>query len=144
MLGTSFPGASPKSTGLASIVIQKRRTYAHPEEIYPVSCLKGVIAHVLLNTPTLKACPTATCCPWPIAALPHLHHTLALGDKPGNPTHAKFKPLQKLEKVAYCHSSNGSGSCRIESRAPNQTRLPGLYRGAQQLGMFLHTYEHSG
>ena len=50
------------------------RPYARelPQEI-----IEMIIADVLLDTPTLKAC-SATCRSWYIATLPHLHHTLTL------------------------------------------------------------------
>ncbi|KAF9648102.1 hypothetical protein BDM02DRAFT_2358489 [Thelephora ganbajun] len=57
-----------------------------------------IIAHVLLDAPTLKAC-SMTCRSWYIATLPHLHHTLTLRKYPSDPTHAELRPLRKLDKM---------------------------------------------
>ena len=43
----------------------------------PQELVEMIIAHVILDTPTLEACST-TCRSWYLAALPHLHHTLTL------------------------------------------------------------------
>ena len=57
-----------------------------------------VIAHVLLDTPTLKACST-TYRSWYIATLPHLHHTLTLRRRAFDPARQGLIPLQKLGKM---------------------------------------------
>jgi len=57
-----------------------------------------IIAHVLLDTPTLKAC-SATCRSWYIATLPHLHHTLTLRQWSSDPARRGLEPLRKLGKM---------------------------------------------
>ena len=57
-----------------------------------------IIAHLLLDTPTLKAF-SATCHSWYIATLPHLHHTLTLRDQNSDPAYEGFKRLRKLAKL---------------------------------------------
>jgi len=57
-----------------------------------------ILAHVLLDTPTLKAC-SATCRSWYITTLPHLHHTLTLHRRGPNPASQGIIPLQKLGKM---------------------------------------------
>ena len=57
-----------------------------------------VITHILLDTPTLKACST-TCRSWYIATLPHLHHTLTLRRRAFDPARQGLIPLQKLRKM---------------------------------------------
>ena len=57
-----------------------------------------IIAHILLDTPTLKACST-TCRSWYIAIVPHLHHTLTLRDQTSGPVCGGFKRLRKLAKA---------------------------------------------
>ena len=62
----------------------------------PQELLETIIAHVQLDTQTLKAC-SRTCRSWYIAALPHLHHTLTLRRKEWD--HGGLIPLQKLSKM---------------------------------------------
>ena len=57
-----------------------------------------IIAHVLLNTPTLKTC-SATCRSWYITTLPHLHHTLTLRQWASDSARRGLKPLRKLGKM---------------------------------------------
>ena len=59
-----------------------------------------IIAHVLLDTPTLKAC-SAVCRSWYIATAPHLHHTLTLQDGPSDVAQEVFthRHLRKLVKT---------------------------------------------
>ena len=61
-----------------------------PQELVGV-----IIAHVILDTSTLKAC-SATCRSWYIATLPHLHHTLTLCGRKSDPAPEWFTLLQKL------------------------------------------------
>ena len=64
----------------------------------PQELLDMIIAHILLDTPTLKAC-SATCRSWYIATLPHLHHTLSLWENISDPAREGLMPLRKLEKM---------------------------------------------
>ena len=64
----------------------------------PQELVEMIIAHILLDTQTLKAF-SATCRSWYIVALPHLHHTLTLRQWASDPAHRGLKPLQKLGKM---------------------------------------------
>ena len=64
----------------------------------PQELLEMIIAHILLDTPTLKAC-SATCRSWYIATLPHLHYTLTLRQRALFPAHQGLEPLRKLGKM---------------------------------------------
>ena len=65
---------------------------------FPQELVDMIVAHVILDTPTLKAV-SATCRSWYIAALPHLHHTLTLCRRALDPGHQGLIPLQKLGKM---------------------------------------------
>jgi len=69
-----------------------------PSRKLPQELVEMIIAHVLLDTPTLKVCST-TCRSWYLAALPHLHHTLTLRQWASDPVRQGFSPLQKLGKM---------------------------------------------
>ena len=64
----------------------------------PRELIDKIIAHILLDTQTLKAF-SATCRSWYIAALPYLHHTLTLRPWARDPAYRGLRPLQKLGKV---------------------------------------------
>lgn len=57
-----------------------------------------IIARVLPDMSTLKAC-SKTCCCWYIAALPHLHHTLTLSQCFRDPPRRGLIQLQNLGKM---------------------------------------------
>lgn len=64
----------------------------------PYEIVEVIISHLIYDHDTLKACSLA-CRSWYFAAVPHIHHTLALGDKrPGKP-HDKLKPLSKVHEL---------------------------------------------
>ena len=54
-----------------------------------------IIVDFIDDLPRLKAFSEA-CCSWYIAAVPHLHRTLTLKDKPSDPAHAELKPLAEM------------------------------------------------
>ena len=64
----------------------------------PQELLEMILAHVILNMSTLKAC-SATCRSWYIATLPHLHHTLTLHGRASGPARRGLIPLQKLGRM---------------------------------------------
>ena len=64
----------------------------------PQEIVEMIIAHVLLDTPTLKAC-SLTCRSWNIATLPHLHHTHTLRQITSDPARRGDKSLQELGKM---------------------------------------------
>ena len=64
----------------------------------PQELVEMIIAHVLLDTPTLKAC-SATCRSWYLAALPHLHHTLTLHETDSNIAGEWLTSLQRLSEM---------------------------------------------
>jgi len=57
-----------------------------------------IIAHVLLDTPTLKA-SSETCRSWYLAALPHLHHTLTLHGRSSDIAGEWLTSLQRLDEM---------------------------------------------
>ena len=61
-----------------------------------------IIAHLIHDVPTLKAC-AATCFSWYNIAVPHLHHTLILWEPPKNvphkDLHKHLRPLASLHKL---------------------------------------------
>jgi len=57
-----------------------------------------IIAHVLLDTPTLKAC-SVTCRSFYLATLPHLWHTLICHGRNLDPAREGFIPIQKLGEM---------------------------------------------
>ena len=63
----------------------------------PLELVEMIIAHVQLDTQTLKAW-SRTCRSWYIATLPHLHHTISLRRKEDR-AHGGLIPLQKLDKM---------------------------------------------
>jgi len=64
----------------------------------PLELFEMIIAHVQLDTRTLKAC-ARTCHSWYIATLPHLHHTLTLRRKIWSRERGGLIPLQELNKM---------------------------------------------
>jgi hypothetical protein len=57
-----------------------------------------IIAHIPRDLDTLKAL-SLTCRSWYIATVPHLHHTLALGDKAPSITGGELMPLSQLHRL---------------------------------------------
>ena len=88
---------------IESILTPSRRvasaSRSHAREL-PRELLDAIIAHVLLDTPTLKAC-SAVCRSWYIATVLHLHHTLTLQDGPIDVAQEVFihRHLRKLVKT---------------------------------------------
>ena len=86
---------------IESILTHSRRaasaSRSHAREL-PRELLDAIIAHVLLDTPTLKAC-SAVCRSWYIATVLHLHHTLTLQDGLLDPTDGVFIRFRKLAKA---------------------------------------------
>jgi len=64
----------------------------------PQELVEMIIAHVLLDTLTLKAC-SATCRSWYLAALPHLHHTFTLHGTDSDITGEWLTSLQRLSEM---------------------------------------------
>ena len=64
----------------------------------PQDVLEIIIADLGDDTSTLKHF-SATCHSWYLAAVPHLHRTLTLEDRPLDATRAELKPLAKLHKM---------------------------------------------
>ena len=57
-----------------------------------------IVAYLIYNTPTLKAC-AATCSTWYHIATPHLHHTLTFWEYFTRPECVHFNPLPFLHKL---------------------------------------------
>ena len=68
------------------------RESAHP---LPYEIIEMVTAHLTHDLGALKAC-SLTCRSWYIAAVPHIHHTIILGEKRPNRPRDKLKTLSKL------------------------------------------------
>jgi len=70
-----------------------RQTHKLPTEI-----LETIIAHLVYDTQSLKAC-AATCFAWYNITAPHLHHTLTLHEPHTDPTRGGPNPLMALDKL---------------------------------------------
>jgi len=57
-----------------------------------------IIAYLIHDLGTLKTC-SLTCHSWYIAAVPHLHHTLTLGEGRPRFSHNKLRPLSRLQDL---------------------------------------------
>jgi len=64
----------------------------------PQDILEIIIADLGDDTWSLKAFST-TCYSWYLAAVPHLHRTLTLEERPSDPARGELKPLAKLHKM---------------------------------------------
>ena len=64
----------------------------------PYEIVEIVIAHAVDDLGALQAC-SLTCHSWYIAAVPHLHHILTLGDNIPGIAPGKLKPLSKLHQL---------------------------------------------
>ena len=64
----------------------------------PQDVLGIVVAEVADDLFCLKSF-SATCYSWYLAAVPHLHHTLTLEERPFDQTRAELKPLARLHKM---------------------------------------------
>ena len=53
-------------------------THSSPSTRLPLEIVQMIIAYLIYDTPSLRAC-TMTCYSWHIAAAPHLHHTYTVG-----------------------------------------------------------------
>ena len=70
---------------------------------FPPEIVEMIIAHLAYDIPTLKAC-VATCLSWYNVALPHLHYTLTIRDRPptsSNPLLITLSSLHKLELLPF-------------------------------------------
>jgi len=77
-------------------------TRSSPAVELPLDVVEMIIAHLIYDTRSLFAC-SMTCRCWYVAAVPHLHHTLATQTRPypGYPGHGKTwpKPLVRMHKL---------------------------------------------
>jgi len=64
----------------------------------PYEILEMIIAQLTCDLGALKAC-SLTCRSWYIVAVPHLHHTLTLGDYERGTTYSRLSPLSKLHEL---------------------------------------------
>ena len=62
---------------------------------FPYEIVEAIIDHLLRDRATLKAC-SLTCRSWYIAAVPHIHRSLLLGNKRLAKPRGNLKPLSKL------------------------------------------------
>ena len=65
---------------------------------FPPEIVEMIIAHLAYDIPTLKAC-VATCLSWYNVALPHLHHTLTIRDRPSASSNPLLITLSSLHKL---------------------------------------------
>lgn len=75
----------------------RTRTVDQQTHRVPVEILEMVIAHLIYDTPSLKAC-AATCLAWYGVATPHLHHTLTLRQWHSEAECRDLNPLAVLHK----------------------------------------------
>ena len=73
--------------------MDSRQSHWAPPEI-----LEMIIAHLIYDTRTLKAC-AATCFAWYNVATPHLHHTLTLRQWATDTSRTYLNPLEPLHKL---------------------------------------------
>ena len=73
-------------------------TAHEPTRYFPHEIVEMIIAHLTHDLGTLKTC-SLTCRSWYTATVPHLHHTLTLGE--GRPafSHNKLRPLSRLHDL---------------------------------------------
>ena len=64
----------------------------------PQELVEMILAHLPLDTPTLKACSVA-CRSLYLATLPHLHHTLICYEENSDSAHEGFTPIRKLGEM---------------------------------------------
>jgi hypothetical protein len=64
----------------------------------PYEIVEMIISLLIYDHDILKAC-SLTCRSWYFVAVPHIHHTLALGDKRDGKPHDKLKPLSKVHEL---------------------------------------------
>jgi len=74
------------------------RTMHRQTHRFPTEILEMVVACLISDIPSLKACAT-TCFAWYNAAAPHLHHTLILRQRHPDPAHQGLKPLSELAEL---------------------------------------------
>ena len=82
-----FGGASPEPF----------KTLASPAGRLPLEIVETIVAYLTCDTPSLRVC-TLTCYSWYLAAVPHLHHNLFIGDDFGR----KFRwpnPLWHMDRL---------------------------------------------
>ena len=68
------------------------RTITRQAHRLPVEILEMIIAHLIYDTPSLKAC-AATCIAWYNVATPHLHHTLTIWQWHSETAYRDLNPL---------------------------------------------------
>ena len=73
------------------------RTVHKKSRGFPYEIVEMIIAHLVRDLCTLKAC-SLTCRPWYTAAVPHIHHTLVLKGKSLGTARGGLKSLSKLHK----------------------------------------------
>lgn len=74
------------------------RVVRKPPCTLPSDVVEIIIAYLTDDLGTLKAC-SLTCRRWYIAAVPHVHHTLILGDERFDKRRDKLKPLSKMHEL---------------------------------------------
>jgi hypothetical protein len=70
----------------------------------PHAIVEIIIAHTVDDLGALQVC-SLTCHSWYIAAVPHLHHTLTLGDKNSTTLVVDQSHHERLAVVHACRSS---------------------------------------
>ena len=76
---------------------ESRNTH-EPTRCFPHEIVEMIIAHLTHDLGTLKTC-SLTCRSWYTAAIPHLHHTLTLGEGKPRFSHNKLRPLSRLHDL---------------------------------------------
>lgn len=105
VLGIKFPNrvtivwqrGKTKINHLLGNASPKTRTVHKPAPTLPYEILEMIIAHLIHDLDALKAC-SLTCRSWYIAVVPHVHHTLILGERGSTKPHGKLKVLSKLQE----------------------------------------------
>ena len=65
---------------------------------FPYEIVELIISNLIYDHDALKACSLA-CRSWYFAAVPHIHHTLTLGDKGPDKPHDKLNLLSKMHEL---------------------------------------------
>ena len=76
---------------------ESRNTH-EPTRCFPHEIVEMIIAHLTHDLGTLKTC-SLTCRSWYTAAIPHLHHTLTLGEGRPRFSHNRLRPLSRLHDL---------------------------------------------
>ena len=94
---TVWQKGKTKINCLFAFTPRKPRTVRGSAPTLPYEIMEMIIAHLTHDRNALKAC-SLTCRYWYIAVLPHVHHTLTLGEKGSGKPHGKLKVLSKLHE----------------------------------------------